>query len=163
MILFRVVCFLQMLITVYLSFVSIINLMETGRLYFILESVFFILMASLAVLGLSIISNNYPDKPVAGQQKSVFNWLFLLNFLLIAFLFGLFFMEVDQLQLAAGVLNKPFISLPARYLVGFGVTATILVFHFYILYGLYVLRRKLYYNFYAGKKFEFESAGEQNT
>ena len=145
MILFRVVCFLQMIITVYLGFTSLINLMYRARFYFFLEAAFFLLMTSLAILGLNIIATNYPDRPVVGQQKRVFNWLFLLNFLLIAFLFGLFFMEVNQLKQIGSVLNKPLLSLPSRYLVSFGITTSILLFHFYILYGLYTIRRQLYY------------------
>ena len=95
MILFRIVCFLQMLITVFLTFTSVISLFSTGRLYFVIESLAFMLMAALAILGLTLMSTHYPDKPVTGKQKSVFNWLFLLNFLLLAFVFALFFFKPE--------------------------------------------------------------------
>lgn len=162
MILFRIVCFLQMLITVFLTFTSVISLFSTGRLYFVIESLAFMLMAALAILGLTLMSTHYPDKPVTGKQKSVFNWLFLLNFLLLAFVFALFFSSLKQLKLASLVLSKPVLSLPLEFLVSFGITIVLLIFHFMILYGLYNLRRKLYINFYANKQFEFEKREEVN-
>lgn len=119
-------------------------------------------MAALAILGLTLMSTHYPDKPVTGKQKSVFNWLFLLNFLLLAFVFALFFSSLKQLKLASLVLSKPVLSLPLEFLVSFGITIVLLIFHFMILYGLYNLRRKLYINFYANKQFEFEKREEVN-
>lgn len=155
MILFRIVCFLQMIITVFLAFKSVIYLFATGYFYFFLQSFFFLLMASLAILGLSLMGSNYPDRPVIGKQKAVFNWLFLLNFLLIAFLFGLVFSEYNRLAVIGHVLNKPVFSLPFRLLIDWLTNVTILLFQFSILYGLYTLRRQLYINSY-NKQFEFE-------
>ena len=154
-ILFRLVCFLQMLATVFLTFTSLIDLFRSGRFYFFLQSAFFMLMASLAIMGLSLLSSNYPDKPVIGRQKAIFNWLFLLNFLLIAFLFGLVFAEFNQLSAIASLFDKPVFDLPFQLLVTFFVNVAILLFQLFILYGLYVLRRQLYINSY-NKQFEFE-------
>jgi hypothetical protein len=38
--------------------------------------------------GLSILNYNYPDTPLSARQKRLFNVLYLINFLLIAFLFA---------------------------------------------------------------------------
>ncbi len=115
-------------------------------------------MASLAIFGINLVNTNYPDKPVAGRQKSVFNWLFLLNFLLLAFLFALFFSSYNQLKIISTLLGRSFFSLPVRMLLTFLIPFTILAFQFIILYGLYTLRRKLYENFNA-RQFEFEAPG----
>lgn len=115
-------------------------------------------MASLAIFGINLVNTNYPDKPVAGRQKSVFNWLFLLNFLLLAFLFALFFSSYNQLKIISTLLGRSFFSLPVRMLLTFLNPFTILAFQFIILYGLYTLRRKLYENFNA-RQFEFEAPG----
>ena len=156
MIFFRVICFLQMLSTVYLCFSSLISLFKSGEFYFAVETSFFLLMASLSIFGITLYSNNYPDKPVVGRQKSVFNWLFLLNFLLLAFLFALFFSSYSQLQSVATLLGRSFFSLPVQLLLTFLIPFSLLAFQFIILYGLYTLRRKLYENFNA-KQFEFET------
>ncbi|HEX5652630.1 MAG TPA: hypothetical protein VFX58_06130 [Chitinophagaceae bacterium] len=160
MILFRVVCFLQMLLTVFLSFTSLMYLIRTGRFYFFLESVFFILIASLAILGISLVATNYPDKPVAGKQKIVFNWLFLLNFLLLSFLFGLVFAEFRQLEIIASLFDKPVFTLSFQLMVPFITNLIILGFQFIILYGLYTLRRQLFENFFASQQFEFENKSQ---
>ena len=158
MILFRIICFIQMLVTVYLCFSSLISLFKSGEFYFALETSFFLLMASLAIFGINLYNTNYPDRPVVGRQKSVFNWLFLLNFLLLAFLFALFFSSYSQLQSVAILLGRSFFTLPVRLLLTFLIPFSLLAFQFIILYGLYTLRRKLYENFNA-KQFEFESPG----
>ena len=159
MLLFRIVCLLQMLITVFLSFTSLIYFGRTGYPYFFMEAVFFILMASLAILGLSLLSSNYPDRPVRGKQKTVFNWLYLLNFLLLAFLFGLVFASINEVNMVATVLGKSVFLLPLQLLTPLIVNITILVFQFFILYGLYALRRQLFLNASA-RQFDFE---KENT
>jgi len=156
MIFFRAICFLQMLATVYLCFSALINLFKSGLFYFAFETLFFLLMASLAIFGLNLVNTNYPDKPVVGKQKSIFNWLFLLNFLLLAFLFALFFSSYSQLKSLALLLGKPMLSLPSTLLLTYLVPVLLLVFQFIILIGLYNLRRKLYFNFNA-RQFDFES------
>ena len=158
MILFRIICVFQLLITVFLTCTSLVNFVQNGRFYFALESFFFMLMAALSILGLNVVSNNYPDKPITGATKSFFNWVFLLNFLLLAFLFALFFSGIKTLRLASELVNKPVLSLPVQLLVSFFIITMMLVFHFAILYGLYRLRRTIHQNFYE-KTFEFENEG----
>src|SRR5687768_10841452 len=92
--LFKVVCFLQMLATVYFAFTAFVSLFKTGEIYYLFETAAFALMSALAILALQVLGNNYPDKLIVGNQKAAFNWLYLMNFLLIAFLFGLFFAEL---------------------------------------------------------------------
>ncbi len=161
MILFRAVCILQMLITVFLAFSSLAALFSSGHPYFAMETVFLALMASLAILGLNLVTSHYPDKPVTGKLKRAFNWLFLLNFLLLAYLFGLFFREWKLLRLAAFALDKSMGSIPLQYYTSFLISVAILIFQLMILYGLYHLRRKLYFNFMRQQEFEFESENQK--
>ncbi len=154
--LFRIICLLQMLATVFFSFTSLISFFQYGRFYFVFETIAFILMASLAIFALSLISSNYPDKPVTGKQKSAFNWLFLINFLLLAFLFGLLFSSYRSVKAAAQLTGISITELPFRVWLTPVLFATILVFQFIILYGLYILRRLLYLNYLSASEFEFE-------
>jgi hypothetical protein len=154
--LFRIVCFLQMLVTVYLGFISFTRFIISGRFYFMMEATFFLLIASLAILGISLLQTNYPDRPVAGRQKSIFNWLFLINFLLLAFLFGLFFSEYRQLNLLREFAGRRLLSLPLKTLMPLLISLTVLIIQFIILYGLYSLRRELFLNYIREKQFEFE-------
>ena len=155
--LFKFVCFVQMLATVYFTITSLISLFQSGDIYYLFETMAFGLMSALSILALNILSSNYPDKAIVGRQKRIFNWLFLLNFLLIAFLFGLFFAEYGQLKSFSRLFGRSIFILPVRLLLPLIAVVTLLIFQFVILYGLYELRRLLFKNFFVNKKFEFES------
>ncbi len=154
--LYRLICLLQMLATTFFTFTSLISLFNTGRLYYFWETIFFVLMAALSIFALNLVNTNYPDKPVAGKQKNVFNWLFLINFFLLAFLFGLFFAEYRSLGLLRSITGGSLFSVPFRFLVPLLINSVVLIFQLLILYGLFNLRRELYSNFFVNKQFEFE-------
>jgi membrane protease YdiL (CAAX protease family) len=154
--LFRIVCLLQMLATVFLSFISLISFFNTGRFADVLETIAFALVALLAIFALNLLNTNYPDKPVAGKQKSIFNWLFLLNFLLLAFLFAHFFADYASLKKIGELTGRSVFSFSFNLWWPVLLFITIIVFQFIILYGLFILRRLLYLNFYGHRQFEFE-------
>lgn len=154
--LYRLTCLLQMLATTFFFFISLISLFNTGKGYYFLETIFFVLITALSIFALNLVNTNYPDKPVAGKQKNVFNWLFLINFFLLAFLFGLFFAEYRSLGLLRSITGGPIFSLPFRFLVPLLIKTAVLIFQLIILYGLFNLRRELYRNFFVNKQFEFE-------
>jgi hypothetical protein len=154
--LYRLVCLLQMLATTFFTFTSLISLFNTGKGYYFLETLFFVLMVALSIFALNLVNTNYPDKPVAGKQKNVFNWLFLVNFFLLVFLFGLFFAEYRSLGLLRSIRGGSLFSLPFRFLVPLLTKIAVLIFQLIILYGLFNLRRELYRNFFVNKQFEFE-------
>jgi len=155
--LFRVICFLQMLLTVFIAIISLINLFKYGGFIFLFHCFAFVLMTCLSVLAINLLNNNYPDKPVAGKQKSAFNWLYLLNFLLLAFIFGLIFSEYRDLNKISFLWGGSVFSMPFSLLEGLYSYSLVLIFQFVILYGLYNLRRELYLNFFRNKQFEFEN------
>jgi hypothetical protein len=154
--LFRIVCFLQMLLTLYFSFTSLISTFIQDDVVYFFQFLAFILITCLAVLGINVLNSNYPDKPVAGRQKAIFNWLFLLNFLLLAFLFGLLFSEFRELRMVGQLTGRAVFSLPSDMLIILYINFVMLVFQIIILNGLYTLRKKLYLNFIRNKEFEFE-------
>jgi hypothetical protein len=154
--LFRILCLLQMLATVYFAITSLIDLLQSRSFYFFFQAVAFALASSLAILGLNVVNNNYPDIPVAGTQKTIFNWLFLLNFLLLAFLFGLVIAEYRQVNLLREFTGKSLFSLPFDLVLLLIIYAVTLIFQLIILYALYTLRRQIHINF-RRKKFDFEN------
>ena len=155
--LFKLVCFLHMLATVYFALTAFISLFQTGDLYYLLETAAFALMSALAVIALHTIGNNFPDKPIVGKHKAAFNWLFLLNFLLIAFLFGLFFAELGQLRMLSRITTKPMSGFPPSIILPIVAITFLLIFQFIILFGMYQMRKIIYVNFFAKKQFEFEA------
>ena len=157
--LFRVVCILQMLSSSVFTIIALINLFQEASFPTFVMVILSLFIFLLTILAVDIVSNNYPDVPVAGKQKSNFNRLFLINFLFLVFLFGLIFAEYRQLKTLAEFLDKPLYALPGKFFISITINIITLVFQFIILYGLYQLRRELYSNFLK-KKFEFEkSAG----
>lgn len=154
--LFRIVCLLQMLATVFLSFTSLTSFFNAGRFAYVLETTAFALVASLAIFALNLLNSNYPDKPVAGKQKSIFNWLFLLNFLLLAFLFAHFFADYNGLRVLSNLTGRSIFSFSFKFWWPVLLFAGIIIFQFIILYGLYILRRLFNLNYSEPRQFEFE-------
>ena len=84
--LFRLLCVLQILLVVGIGGYSFIMIFLSGSpFYYFFNAIAFVMMMLLANLGLSVLTNNYPNEPIVDALKSRFNWLFLLNFLLISF------------------------------------------------------------------------------
>ncbi|MEI9944723.1 MAG: hypothetical protein WDN26_10940 [Chitinophagaceae bacterium] len=154
---FRVVCILQIIAAGYIILSSLIRFFEHALFSNFARMLLFLLIISLAILAVNLLNNNYPDTPVAGKQKRSFNILFLLNFLFLAFLFGFIIAEYRELKEIATLLRRSWLQLPFSFLLPIIVYIITLIFQFIILYGLYLLRRKLYENFMK-RKFEFEGA-----
>lgn len=150
------VCIAQILLTAYYSIRSLISMFQLNDIFFLFQSLIFVLVSWLSILTINILNNNYPDKPVAGGQKRTFNWLFLLNFLLLSFIFSLVFDEYRGLRIMAELFKRSVYSMPLGSFIPLLVNLAILIFQFIILYSLYSLRRSIYRNF-TNRQFEFES------
>jgi hypothetical protein len=135
--------------------ISLINFFQTASLGDILKVLLFVLIFMLTILAINIINNNYPDIPVSGKQKTNFNRLFLLNFIFLVFMFGILISEYRQLSILAILFNRSLLRLPFDMFTPLLISLFMLIFQFIILYGLYELRRELYFNF-RKKEFEFE-------
>jgi hypothetical protein len=152
--LFRIICVLQMIIASVYAIMALINVAIYG-FWALLIVLVFVLIFLLAVLGINILNDNYPNTPVTGRQKTKFNRLFLLNFLFLFVLFCILFIEIRAAKLIIGISHKPVLELSYELFINLiGIIVT-LVFQFIILYGLYSLRNELYLNFMK-KQFEFE-------
>ena len=153
--LFRIVCILQMLTASVLMIMALIHFFELACFSAFIATLLFLLIFLETILAVSILNNNYPNVPVTGKQKTNFNRLFLLNFLFLVFLFGIIFAEYRQLNELAKFIDRPLFKLPFEMFISIIVNIAVLVFQFIILYGLYQLRRELYFNFMK-REFDFE-------
>jgi hypothetical protein len=137
------------------AIIGLINLFKSGGFSAIITILLFLLIFLQTILAINILNNNYPDTPVTGRQKTNFNWLYLLNFLFLVFLFGFIFSEYRQLHSLSVLIGKSIFELPFEFFIYLITHLIILIFQFIILYGLYQLRRELYFNFMK-KQFDFE-------
>jgi hypothetical protein len=137
------------------AIMALINFFRSGGFSELARLILFVFIFMLTILALNIINNNYPDTPVTGKQKTNFNRLFLLNFLFLVFLFGIIIAEYRELSSVAALFGRTVFQLPFNLYIPFFIHLLILFFQLAILYGLYELRRELYFNFMK-KKFEFE-------
>lgn len=131
----------------------------SGQFVFLFQAIAFGLIALLPIFAVVLIGTNFPDRIIAGNQRKNFNRIFLINFLLIAFLFGFFFKDLRNVQAIAKVMATSFYKLDVFILGGLLISFIMLVFHFFILYGLYWLRSHINYNA-SRKQFDFEMQNE---
>jgi hypothetical protein len=130
-----------------------------GGFIFLLQSIAFALIAILPIITFNISNNYFPDKIIEGRPKKNFNRIFLINFLLISFLFGFVFQDFKDYTNAVKI-SQVFSVIenyrpPITYLISFIISCVMLIFHFSILYGHYWMRR--YINNNANRKqFDFE-------
>jgi hypothetical protein len=152
---FRIICIVQLL-------AASVNALEK-LFYFFLHVSFsniaglflFIAVMLLSILGINLVNNNYPEEPVQGRQKKIFNRLFLLNFVFLTFLFGFIIAEFRSLNQFSISIGKSFFEIPFSLFLMLLVNLAMLILQLIILYGLYRLRLELYSNFMK-RKFEFE-------
>jgi cytochrome bd-type quinol oxidase subunit 2 len=134
-----------------------------GEFILLLQSVASAFIAIFSIITFSISNNYFPDKIIEGRRKKNFNRIFLINFLLISFLFGLVFRDYKDYRNAVKLSHVFAVTgnyLPlVSYLSSFIFSCALLLFHFSILYGHYWMRR--YINNNANRKqFDFETQDE---
>ena len=150
----RVTCVIQLVIAVSKSFTSLISLFADWEFIYFFQALAFALISALPIQVFIILSNNYPDRIIEGKQKKNFNRLFLINFLLIAFLFGFIFYDYRKLRTPSPITDPfPFIN--------FCISVIMLAFHLIILAGLIWLRSTIYDNVMR-KQFDFEMQDEND-
>lgn len=143
---FRFICVLQTIAVGLQLILSVSNLFywQYALFAFISTAVYLLLFVFL-FQGLSIINYNYPDTPLAPRQKKYFNWLFLFNFLAIAFLFGQVISQWRSVQPLLGIFKDHWFN---YIFIGFDLLLAVFVFisHLIFLAGMYSLRRLIYRN-----------------
>lgn len=158
LIVLRIICIIQLILAVFHCFFSLIGFLS-GQFVFLVQAVAFGLIALLPIFTIVLISNNFPDKIIAGNQRKKFNRIFLVNFLLTTFLFGFFFKDLRYAKAMANATSTPLYDLDIFFLGGLFTSFTMLVFHFLILFGLYWLRNHINHNA-SRKQFDFEMQNE---
>lgn len=156
LIMLRIICIIQILITISKCLVSLIGLVG-GEFIFFLQAIAFALIAALPVFTFIISNKNFPDKPIEGKLKKNFNRLFLINVLLTSLLFGFVFKDY---KLAASLTDKMGQAYPI-FFIDLTISIITLLFHFAILYGLYWLRSHININT-SSKQFDFEMQVEND-
>ena len=153
LIMLRIICILQTLMAIVQCFTSLFGVLM-GSFMMLLQAIAFGFIAALPILTFTVYNNNYPDKLIEGRQKKNFNRIFLINFLLIAFLFGFVFRDYRD-----GILQSRTLGVGSGFdlvfFIPFIISCCTLIFHFSILFGLYWLRRQIN-NTIGSRQFDFE-------
>ncbi|THU40915.1 hypothetical protein FAM09_02020 [Niastella caeni] len=86
---FRAVCIVQLVLVAFLGVQAFAMLFyKSNILVRCIDLAAYTLVFLFVYHGLSILNYNYPDVPLSPRQKRVFNILYLINFILIAYLFA---------------------------------------------------------------------------
>ena len=154
LIILRIICGIQLVITVYSSLFALTALFTGGGFMEFVHTIAFGLIAALPVLVFMILGNNYPDKVIEGRSKKNFNRIFLINILLISYLLA--YVIRDFRSGMDNVNDKGFFIFYLFSLIG---SLSMLVIHLCILYSLFWLRKQITINA-SYKDFEFENQDE---
>ncbi|HYE55951.1 MAG TPA: hypothetical protein VD996_13965, partial [Chitinophagaceae bacterium] len=125
--------------------VYLLSMLGFARMSDLIRMFCFVSMTLFAGLGVAIVNYNYPDVLIEGRRKKYFNILYLINFILVAFLLGMLILDF---RIVAFYYNFkiPFSS----FILTFGwliIRVTIFVLQLVILYGMFRLRRTIYRNY----------------
>ena len=144
---FKVVAIIQLIFATFKTFLAFAGLFVGGVPFLsLLEIVTYGLMVAFVTLGFSVVNYNFPDTPLSTSRKRWFNYLFLLNFLLIAVLFAKAISEWGLLHLYFdGEFVGSVVSKIYYYFLTIHNTVIFLI-HFYLLYSMYRLRKEIYSN-----------------
>ena len=145
---FRTICIVQLILVAFkgmFSFREVFYQANAGVA--IINIIAYTLVFIFVYHGLSMLNYNYPDVPLSPKQKRWFNILYLINFILIAFLFA---------QVVNNWWMVPFVFDPGSISANKGawlyVTAIVLIswfifiIHFIFLAGMFKLRRAIHEN-----------------
>ncbi|WP_207514922.1 hypothetical protein [Longitalea luteola] len=86
---FRSVCIVQLILVAFKAMMSFGEVLFRGSAFLgLINIIAYALVFVFVYHGLSMLNYNYPDVPLSQKQKRSFNILYILNFILIAFLFA---------------------------------------------------------------------------
>lgn len=159
LIILRIVCAIQLVITAYTSFFLLAALFTTGEFIYLWQAIAFALISTLPIRVFIVLSNNYPNKPLQPKEKRSFNRVFLLNVLLLSFLLAYViydYREAVRLSktVAAGATQSRVV-----YYYDFIASLSMLILQLSILYSLYLIRKQINLNA-SDKEFDFEMQDE---
>lgn len=160
LIIMRIICAIQLVITIYSSFFSLAALFTEGEFSFFFQAIAFALMAALPIRVFMIFGNNYPNKMLEGKEKRNFNRVFLVNVLLISFLLAFVIRDYREAMRLSKIFvpGGPHQSTLSHYY-DFIISLSMLIIHLCILYSLFWLRKQITLNA-SNKQFDFEMQDE---
>lgn len=153
---FRAFCIVQLILVAFKGILSVSQLIYSGsKLLNCIDIIAYSLVFLFVYHGLSMLNYNYPDIPLSPKQKRSFNILYLINFILIAFLFA---QVVNSWWLVPFVFNTENISKKVWYTLAAQLLISWLIFliHLLFLAGMYQLRRFIYQNTISSWYQQFE-------
>ncbi len=146
--LFRVLCFFLLLASGLEGVFSVIRLFYGSSIAALLGLLVYTLQYLFLLMGLSLLNNQYPDSPLNRDQKSRFNLLFVLNFMIISYFFARLLTEYrTTLPLLKEQSSGTFSSINTL-LAGYSLYSALFIFlgHLAFLYGMFTLRRVIHTN-----------------
>lgn len=142
--LFRICCIVQLVLVALQMMLSVAGLFYRGDIiYPITESIAYGIIFFFIYMGLSMLNYNYPDTPLTPRQKRNFNWLYLVNFLLIAYLFAQVITEwrnVVPLLVITEAKMVHYVSWSSMLI----INIVIFILHLVFLGGMFQLRKVIY-------------------
>lgn len=159
LIILRIICALQLVVTLYSSFFSLAALFTDGGFDHFLQAISYAIIATLPVRVFLILGNNYPNKMLEGSQKKNFNRVFLINVLLISFLMAFVILDYRQAIHHSKIFAKGSNQSTLFYYYDFIISLSMLIIHLCILYSLFWLRKQITFNV-SNKQFDFEMHDE---
>lgn len=149
-------CILQLILVLYSLVVTVVRLFgNPGSWSHLVGAISYALVFLFLCQGLSLLNENYPNTPLTLSQKRRFNMLFLVNFLLIAFLFAKtvqLWRILPLINLATIIRSRLFFNL----LFFIFQSVVVFLFHLLFLYGMYRLRQSIYQHSVAGWYEQFD-------
>jgi hypothetical protein len=143
---FRAVCIVQLILVAFKGILSFSQLFyQKNMLISFIDLIAYAIMFLFIYHGLSMLNYNYPDIPLSPKQKRSFNYLYLLNFILIAYVFA---QVVNNWWLVPFVFNSGnmsksyWLTMTALLLISW----IIFIIHLVFLAGMYILRRFIHQN-----------------
>jgi hypothetical protein len=143
---FRAICIVQLVLVAFKGILSFSQFFYTSsKVVSLIDIVAYFLIFLFVYHGLSMLNYNYPDVPLSPKQKRLFNILYLINFILIAYLFA---------QVVNSWWMVSFVFDPANPSNQYRLTLTalllfswfIFIIHLVFLAGMFRLRRLIHEN-----------------
>lgn len=143
---FRVLCIVQLILVAFLGVKSFGQLFtRESTLLYLVNTAAYTMVFLFVYHGLSILNYNYPDQPLSAKQKRMFNLLYLVNFILIAFLFA---RVVNNWWMVRFVFDPEIVKSAGWYTMTAFLFISWLIFiiHLITLGGMFKLRRFIHEN-----------------
>ena len=143
---FKALSIIQMITVIFMLVISIGGIFYGDNVFWrAFEGLCYGLMLIFMYQGFTILNDNYPDTPLSVSQKRNFNILFLLNFLLIAFLFA---KVVVQWRFVRSMITGLTLEARGQFLVFLPLILAMLIFILNVVHlaGMYRLRSMIHEN-----------------